>query len=78
MSQSDAPENAAIAPFVLILMKFLMPEAREEEGTTLGLKTIRKRIPLFLSDWSSWIPALLVLVLNLDIGLILESIFLLR
>ena len=58
-------ESAAVAPLVLILMTFLMPEGRDEEGTILGLKTIRKRIPLFFRDWSSWVPALLVLVIYL-------------
>jgi len=59
-------ESAAIAPLVLILMTFLMPEGRDEE-TALGLKTIKKRIPLFFRDWLSWVPALLVLFLYLGL-----------
>ena len=58
-------ESAAVAPLVLILMTFLMPEGKDEEGTTLGMKAIRRRIPLFLRDWSSWLPPLLVLVIYL-------------
>jgi len=63
-------ESAAVAPLVLILMTFLMPEGRDEE-TALGLKTVRKRIPIFLRDWPSWVPALLILIiyLGLYIGL---------
>ena len=60
-------ESAAVAPLALILMTFLMPEGRDEEGTALSLKTIRKRIPLFFRDWPSWVPALLVLFLYLAI-----------
>jgi hypothetical protein len=60
-------ESAAVAPLVLILMTFLMPEGRDEEGTILGLKTIRKRIPPFFRDWPSWVPALMVLILYLGL-----------
>jgi len=60
-------ESAAVAPLVLILMTFLMPEGRDEEGTTLSLKTIQKRIPLFFRDWPSWVPALLALFLYLGL-----------
>ncbi|NIM91162.1 MAG: hypothetical protein GTO17_09465 [Candidatus Aminicenantes bacterium] len=57
-------ESAAVAPLVLILMTFLMPGAKDEE-TTLDLKTIRKRIPVFFRDWLSWVPSLVVLFLYL-------------
>jgi len=59
-------ESAAIAPLVLILMTILMPEGRDEE-TALDLKAIRKRVPIFLRDWPSWLPALLSLFLYLGL-----------
>ncbi len=65
-------ESAAVTPLVLILMTFLMPEGTDEEGTSLGMKTIRKRIPLFLRDWPSWLPPLLILVLYLGLYKFLE------
>jgi hypothetical protein len=58
-------ESAAIAPLVLVLMTFLMPKGKEEIGTMLSMKTIRKRIPLFLRDWSSWLPPVMILVIYL-------------
>ena len=59
-------ESAAVAPLVLILLSFFMPEARDEEKA-LDLKTIRKRIPIFFRDWPSWVPALIVLFLYLGL-----------
>lgn len=65
-------ESAAVAPLVLILMTFLMPEGRDEEGTVLSIQTIRRRIPLFLRDWSSWLPPLLVLFIYLGLYNVLK------
>lgn len=65
-------ESAAVAPLVLILMAFLMPEGRDKEGTTISMKTTRRRIPPFLRDWSSWLPALLILVIYMVLYNILK------
>jgi len=48
-------------------MTLLMPKGRDEEGITLGIETIKKRIPPFIRDWPSWLPPLLILVLYLGL-----------
>jgi len=54
-------ESAVVAPLGIALMTLLLPAGREAE-LDWGRAALRKRVRTFLKDWSSWVPALLVIV----------------